>query len=112
MTAFGCGAIIALWGSQSPLRGAIGFVLAVMACPTLPVLGFPVTTGSGSWAAVIATSAMVWMALGHLAGRRATSRPVAGWPEWRREWLRLAIGVWVGSLIGFAIAGVLLTVEL
>ncbi len=111
MIAFGLMSMLVLAGSQSSVRGVIGFALAVFACPTLPLFGFPLSTGGGRWLAVIASSAVVWAALGHLAARRSTSRAVAGWPEWRREWLRLAIGVWVGAFIGFAIAAVVFTVD-
>lgn len=103
--------IVVLWGSQSTIRGIVGFVLAVMSCPTLPVFGLPMSTGTGRWLAAIASSALLWGVVGFIAARRSTTRAVAGWREWRREWLRLAIGVWVGSLVGFAIAAILLTVD-
>lgn len=111
MAIAGLMSMLVLWGSQSTLRGVIGFALAVLACPTLPLFGFPISTGGGRWLAVIASSAVLWASLGVLAARRATSRAVAGWSEWRREWLRTAIGVWIGAFIGFAIAAVVLTVE-
>lgn len=103
--------MLALWGSQSTVRGLIGFVLAVLSCPTLPVFGFPLATGGTKWLAVIASSAAVWAGVGYVAARRSTTRAVAGWPEWRREWFRLAIGIWIGSLVGFGIAAVILTVD-
>jgi hypothetical protein len=111
MAAAGVASMIALWGSQSTARGLIGFVLAVLSCPTLPVFGFPLATGSTKWLAVIASSAALWAAVGFVAARRSTTRAVAGWPEWRREWLRLAVGIWIGSFIGFAIAATILTVD-
>lgn len=111
MTVSGLVSLVILWGSQSTLRGVVGFTLAIVSCPTLPIFGFPVTDGSIRWVAVLASSAAVWIAVGALASRRATSRAVAGWPEWRREWFRLAFGIWIGTLIGFAIAGVFLTVD-
>jgi hypothetical protein len=111
MAATGAASIIALWGSQSTARGLIGFVLAVVSCPTLPIFGFPLASGGAKWLAVIASSAAVWAAVGFVAARRSTTRAVAGWPEWRREWLRLAIGIWIGSFIGFAIAAIILTVD-
>lgn len=100
-----------LWGSQSTIRGIIGFVLALMSCPTSVVFGFPVTTGGARWMAVIVSSAAIWAATGFVAARRSTSRAVAGWSEWRREWLRLAIGIWIGALVGLALAAILLTVD-
>lgn len=111
MAVSGLASIILLWGSQSTLRGVIGFVLAVMSCPTLPLFGFPVSSSGSELLIVIASSAALWIALGYVAVRRSTSRAVAGWPEWRKEWLRLAIGVWIGSLLGFAVAAILLTID-
>ncbi|MFM8857360.1 MAG: hypothetical protein ACKOI2_09185 [Actinomycetota bacterium] len=111
MTVAGVASMLTLWGSQSTIRGLVGFVLAVLSCPTLPIFGFPLATGGGKWLAVIVSSAAVWMAVGFVAARRSTTRAVAGWPEWRREWFRLAIGIWIGSLIGFAIAAIILTVD-
>lgn len=112
MAVSGLFSLLVLWGSQSTVRGLIGFVFAVIACPTLPLIGFPVSSGSGRWLLVIASSAALWAGLGVLAARRARSRAVAGWPEWRREWLRMAIGVWIGAFVGFAIAAIFLTVDL
>jgi len=111
MAMAGIASMLALRGSQSTLRGLVGFVLAVMSCPTLPIFGFPLATGNAKWLAVIASSAAVWAAVGYVAARRSTTRAVAGWPEWRREWFRLAIGIWIGSLVGFAIAAIILTVD-
>lgn len=111
MAAAGLMSALVLWGSQSTVRGVIGFILAVVACPTLPIVGFPISSGVSKWLIAIASSAVLWMILGYVATRRSTKRAVAGWPEWRSEWLRLAVGVWIGSFIGFAIAAILLTVD-
>lgn len=111
MAVAGLSSMLALWGSTSTMRGLVGFVLAVVSCPTLPIFGFPLATGGTKWLAVVASSAAVWAAVGFVAARRSTTRAVAGWPEWRREWLRLAVGIWIGSLVGFAIAAIILTVD-
>lgn len=111
MAASGLLSILFLWGSQSTLRGIIGFALAIVSCPTLAAFGFPVTSSGSMWIAVVVSSAALWIAIGSLAARRATDRAVAGWREWRREWLRLAVGIWVGSVVGLAIAALLLTVD-
>lgn len=111
MTVGGLVSVIALWGSQSTLRGLIGFALAIMSCPTLPIIGLPFVSGGMRWFVAIISSAVVWIAVGALSARRATSRAVAGWPEWRREWLRIAIGIWIGSFAGFVVAGILLAVD-
>ena len=101
-----------LVGSDSAWRGVPGFVLAVSALPTLPMTGIPVMGGGVRWSIAIVTSAIVWFVIGTVAARRSSSRAVASWPEWRREWLRLAIGVWLGALVGIAVAGTLLSVNL
>jgi hypothetical protein len=37
---------------------------------------------------------------------------VTSWPEWRREYVRLSIGVWAGALLGLGVAATLLSVNL
>lgn len=98
-------ALVLLSGSSSTWRGLIGFVAAVMALPTAPIVGLPVVGGSGRWVVAVLSSGGLWCALGIVAARRSTRRMAASWPEWRREWLRLAIGAWVGAMIGMALAG-------
>lgn len=105
-------AAILLIGSDSAWRGIPGFVLAVVAIPTLPMTGIPVMGGAGRWFVAVVSSAGVWFVVGAVAARRSSRRPITGWPEWRREWFRLAIGIWVGSLVGIAVAGTLLSVNL
>lgn len=105
-------AAILLVGSDSAWRGVPGFVLAVIAVPTLPMTGIPVMGGFARWLIALITSAGVWIAVGAVAARRSSRRPMASWPEWRREWLRLAVGIWVGALVGIAVAGTLLSVNL
>ncbi len=105
-------AAILLVGSDSAWRGVPGFVLAVVAVPTLPMTGIPVMGGAVRWLVAVITSALVWFVVGAVAARRSSRRPITGWPEWRREWLRLAVGIWAGSLVGIAIAGTVLSVNL
>jgi len=110
--ATGLVAAVLLTGSDSAWRGIPGFVLAIMSLPTLPLTGIPVMGGALRWLVAIVTSAIVWMFLGVVAARRSTSRPLTGWREWRREWLRLAVGVWAGALIGIGVAATFLSVNL
>lgn len=105
-------AALLLVGSDSVWRGVPGFVLAIVALPTLPMTGIPVMGGSVRWLVAIVTSAAVWFVVGTVAARRSSSRAVASWPEWRREWARLAIGIWAGALVGIAVAGTVLSVNL
>ena len=109
-----CGllALVLLVGSESSWRGVLGFVLAVMALPTMPLVGIPVMGGAVRWLVALATSTIVWLVLGGVAARRSTRRVVTSWPEWRREWRRLVIGVWLGALVGIGLAATLLSVNL
>lgn len=103
--AFSGGVLVALPG---PLLGAVGFLLLVMAAPTLSVLGVPAVTSPLIYAAGAATSIALWLVIGRLAARRATRRAVASWAEWRREFLPLAAGVWFGSLLALGLAAFVL----
>jgi hypothetical protein len=105
-------AAVLLVGSDSAWRGVPGFVLAIVALPTLPMTGIPVMGGSVRWLVAVVTSGALWFVIGAVAARRSSSRAVASWPEWRREWLRLAIGIWIGALVGIAVAGTVLSVNL
>ena len=44
-------------------------------------------------------SAVLWMVLGATAARRATRLPVASWRDFWREYLWLAVGVWLGVVV-------------
>lgn len=97
-----------LYGSHSTWRGAVGFLAALLALPTLPFVGIPVAGGSVRWLVAAVSSVGLWLFIGHIAARRAARRMAASWPEWRQQWWRLAIGAWSGSLIGMGCAGVYL----
>lgn len=110
--ALGLVATILLVGSESTWRGVLGFVIAVMALPTMSIVGIPVMGGTTRWLLAIGTSAAVWLAIGALAARRSTRRVATSWPEWRREWLRLVVGIWAGALVGIGVAATFLSVNL
>lgn len=99
-------AAVLLRGSETPWRGIPGFALAVLAVPTMLLAGIPAAGGSTRWTVAVATSALLWLLVAATATRRATYRVPTGWQEWRREWLPLAIGVWVGALVALGAAGV------
>lgn len=105
-------AAVLLVGSDSAWRGVPGFVLAIVALPTLPMTGIPVMGGGVRWIVAILSSAAIWFVIGAVAARRSSRRAVASWPEWRREWIRLAVGIWIGALVGIAVAGTVLSVNL
>lgn len=97
--------LVALPGS---LLGAVGFLLVVMAMPTLPMFGVPAVSGATVYLLGAATSLVLWFVVGHVSAVRATRRAVAGWQEWRREFLPLAAGVLTGGLIALAVAAIIL----
>jgi len=100
-----------LFGSTSAIRGVPGFILAIIAIPTLPLFGVPVMGGTVRWLLAIVSSAALWAFVGHLAAQRSTSRTISSWPEWRREWTRLSIGVWVGAMFGLGVAAIALGIN-
>lgn len=97
--------LVALPGS---LPGAVGFLLVVMAMPTLPMFGVPVVSGATVYVLGAVTSLALWFVIGHVSAVRATRRAVSGWRDWRREFLPLASGVLMGGLIALAVAAVIL----
>lgn len=109
--AVGIVAALLLIGSTSALRGIPGFMLAIVAIPTLPLFGVPVMGGTVRWLLAIASSAAVWAFIGHLAAQRSTNRTISSWPEWRREWTRLSIGVWAGAILGLAVTAIALGIN-
>ncbi len=96
---------VALPGS---LLGAIGFLLVVMAMPTLPMFGVPAVSGATVYLLGAASSLALWFTLGHISAIRATRRAVSGWKEWRREFRPLALGVFIGGVIALAVAAIIL----
>lgn len=94
-----------LWGSHSWWRGLMGLMLAVAAAPLLPVAGVPATTNTAHLMAGVAASAVLWLILGWVAAHRATRTPGASWPEWRREYRRLSMGVVMGGWAALLLAG-------
>ena len=109
--AVGLLAALLLLGSSSAVRGIPGFILAIVAIPTLPLFGVPVMGGTTRWLLAILTSAALWAFVGHVAAQRSTMRVASSWPEWRREWTRLSIGVWIGSMLGLGVAAIALGIN-
>ncbi|MEY4338217.1 MAG: hypothetical protein RLZ14_67 [Actinomycetota bacterium] len=103
--------VAALWlvhGDGSTLRGALGFLLAVMAAPTLLVAGVPLTTGASVYGLALVGGAVWWLALSAVAARRATRVPVATWADFWREYAWLAAGVAVGAVLALVAADLVL----
>jgi hypothetical protein len=97
--------LVALPGS---LPGAIGFLLVMMAMPTLPMFGVPAVAGATVYLLGAASSLVLWFVVGHVSAVRATRRAVSGWREWRREFVPLATGVVLGGVIALTVAALIL----
>jgi hypothetical protein len=89
-------ALLLLRGHSSLARGVGGFLIAVFAAPGLLVAGVPLRSGHAVYLVAVAGSAVLWMLLGAIAARRATRLPVASWRDFWREYMWLALGVWLG----------------
>lgn len=92
------------------ITGVPGFVLTVIALPTLPLFGVPATGGFVRYFLSLITSLFLWWVIGHYAARRAIQSTISSWPEWLREFRPLAIGVVLGSIISLALAAAVLGV--
>jgi hypothetical protein len=101
-------ALVLLEGNSSAWRGLSSYLCAVLAAPCLLVAGVPLSSGTGVYLVGIAGSAVIWLALGTLAARRATRRPVATWRDFWREYLWLAGGVWLGVILALGIVALVL----
>ena len=97
--------LLALPGS---LTGLLGFVLTFIALPTMPLFGIPAAGGLSLYALSFISSVLLWWILGHYASLRAIRAVIASWPEWRREFRPLAIGLVLGALFSMMLAALVL----
>ena len=97
--------LLALPGS---LTGLLGFVLTFIALPTMPLFGIPAAGGLSLYALSFILSVLLWWILGHYASLRAIRAVIASWPEWRREFRPLAIGLVLGALFSMMLAALVL----
>lgn len=108
----GLTAVVLLWSGAGDWSGIAGLALAVAAAPLLPVVGVPATADPSRVMVGGAASAVLWLVLGAVAARRATRTPGASWPEWRRDYTRLALGVVVGGWVSLLLAAMVVGVRL
>jgi hypothetical protein len=94
--------LLALGGST--VSGVSGFLLTAMAAPTMLLVGVPVTGGTARYLLAGATSLVLWLGLGAWAAARATRNPMASWRDWWREFSFLAVPIWLGAAVAFAVA--------
>lgn len=83
--------------------GAVGLIGGVLAAPGLLAAGAPFGDRD-LYPVAIAASAIVWMAVGFLASRRATRHPFATWADFWRHYFWMAGGIWAGAGIALAVA--------
>lgn len=103
--------MIAAWclgEHTSSVRGAAGFGAAILAAPGLVVAGAPLSSGRQLYTIAVAASVVLWLVVGTIAARRATRSPASTWGDFWREYLWLAIGIWVGAVLAFVVADLLL----
>jgi len=100
-------AYAALELSDASWSGAVGLLGGVMAAPGLLVVGAPFGD-SGLYILAIAASALAWVGVGWLAGRRATRHPFATWGDYWKHFAWMAAGIWLGVGIALAAATIAL----
>ena len=91
--------LLLLHGHSSLKRGVAGFLTAVLAAPGLLVAGAPLRSGHSVYLGAVVGSAVLWMLVGAISARRATRLPAASWRDYWREYLWLAVGVWLGVVV-------------
>jgi hypothetical protein len=97
MVVLGGIAIAALRLGDGRLSGLVGLIGGVAAAPGLLVAGAPLASSDNYPLAVLA-SVPLWLLLGLIASRRATTHVVASWRDYWRELAFLTIGVALGAL--------------
>ena len=97
MSILGAVALLALRLGDGRTSGLIGLIGGVSAAPGLLVAGAPLASSDNYPLAVLA-SVPLWLVLGLIASRRATTLVVASWREYWRELIFLTIGVLLGAL--------------
>ena len=92
------------------LFGVIGFLFLNFGLPVLPLTGVPAVSGAGKFLIAIVGSAATWWGVGYFAATRASRNAIVDWPEWRREFQPLAIGIWAGTVLALAVTAFVLGV--
>ena len=97
MAILGGVALVALRLGEGRLSGLVGLIGGVSAAPGLLLAGAPLASSDNYPLAVLA-SVPLWLVLGLIASRRATTQVVASWRDYWRELTFLAVGVFLGAL--------------
>ncbi len=99
----GAFALLLLNLGSSASTGLAGLVLGVFAAPGLLAVGAPFSSAS-LYPIGIAISAVLWLAVGVIASRRATRNPMATWGDFWRDYGYMAGGICVGATVALAVA--------
>ncbi|MEO6653168.1 MAG: hypothetical protein ABIP17_10980 [Ilumatobacteraceae bacterium] len=111
MAVLGAVSLLSLRVGSGRMSGLIGLMSGVSAAPGLLLAGAPFADGSRYPLAVLG-SIPLWLLLGLLASRRATSQPVANWTDYWRELMWLTLGVVVGACAALIAASLILSESL
>lgn len=95
-------------GKGLALKGAAVFALTLCALPTALLAGIPWNGGGDRYLLAVASSILVWLVIGAIAGQLATRTAVATWRDWWREYAMLAAGVWAGVIVALGIVALAL----
>jgi len=98
-------AFLLLQLSDAAWSGPIGLLGGYFAAPALLVVGAPFADRDIYPVAVL-VSALLWLAVGFVASRRATRNPMATWVEFWRHYLAMLLGIWGGILIALLVASI------
>lgn len=104
----GAAAVMLVQGNGGTVRGVLGFLLAVMAAPSLLVAGVPMATGPGPYGLALIGGLLWWLVLSAVAARRATRTPVATWSDFWREYSWLAGATALGAVLALLAADLVL----
>jgi len=96
-------AYLSLQLSNASWSGPVGLIAGYFAAPTLLAVGAPFADRELYPLAVIA-AALLWMAVGFLASRRATRNPMATFADFWKHYLWILGGIWLGVFGALAVA--------
>ena len=96
-------AYAALQYSDASWSGPVGLIGGYAGAPALLAVGAPFGERE-VYPIAVAASGVMWILIGLLASRRATTNPMATWSDYWRHYLWMLLGVWAGVAIAVAVA--------
>lgn len=85
------------------------YLLLLLAAPTSLLAGLPWFLHPLNVLVTVASSLLLWLALGRWAARRATDDVDATWGSYAGELAFMLAGVWGGIVVGLAVVGLWLS---